>query len=116
MKCMNPDYFASKLRQTIKASWQAGGMTSRIALLMAVFLLAKTAGLIHHEIHPFHHHSETCELFQAMAHPVSDEVYELEFPLFKPLYALHAAVAIAGVYTSTYPAFWGRAPPASLSI
>ncbi|BBN60594.1 DUF2607 family protein [Hydrogenovibrio marinus] len=101
----------STLRRALQSAWHSGRMVSRIAVLLALFLFAKTAGLIHDEVHPFHHHTDQCEIYQAMAHPVSDDVYEVELHLFKPVYALQASEAVSQVYTTTYPAFWGRAPP-----
>lgn len=109
---MNQSLFnLSTFRRAAQSAWYSSRMASRIALLLALFLFAKTAGLIHDEVHPFHHHTEVCEIYQALAHPVSDDVYEVDLQLSKPVYALQASEAVSQVYTSTYPAFWGRAPP-----
>lgn len=86
-------------------------MTARFAELMAVFLFAKTAGLIHEEVHPFHHHSESCDIFQALAHHASDEVYEPQVAFAKPAYQLEDTLVFPQQHFISYPAFWGRAPP-----
>ncbi|WP_024852046.1 hypothetical protein [Hydrogenovibrio kuenenii] len=109
---MNPSpLMIAKLRHALHGAWDDARMMPRIVVLMAVFLFAKTAGMIHDTVHPFHQHTEVCEIYQALAHPVSDDVYELDLPLLKPVYALQASEAVSQVYTLTYPAFWGRAPP-----
>lgn len=113
---MNQSRFhLSTLRRAAQSAWHSSRMAARIAVLLALFLFAKTAGLIHAEVHPFHHHTQQCEIYQAMAHPASDDVYELEVALSKPEYVLRDSVVVPPFFLTAYPAFWGRAPP-SLSV
>ena len=82
-----------------------------IAVLVTLFFFAKTAGLLHSEIHPFHHHTVECDLYQGMAHPVSDQVETLDLALPTPTYS-HFDERVFPVYPAlAYPPFWGRAPP-----
>lgn len=90
-------------------------LTLRIVLLMMLFFFAKTAGLIHEEIHPFHHHTAECEVFQGMAHPVSDEVADLQLPQLSLEYDLWQQSLVAHFLSPVYPHFWGRAPPSVFS-
>jgi hypothetical protein len=109
---MNQSLFnLSTLRRAAQSAWHSSRMASRIALLLALFLFAKTAGLIHDEVHPFHHHTEECDIYQAMAHHTGDTVAELEVAISAPEYTLHDTVVVSQRTPSTYPAFWGRAPP-----
>lgn len=95
----------SKLKHPrLSASWLIAG-------LVVVFLFAKTAALIHDEIHPFHHHTEQCDLFQAMAHHTADTVAEFHMPLAAPRYILNARPLHHCVLPASPPFFWTRAPP-----
>lgn len=59
--------FNSQTRRVLHAPklpvWLAG--------LIMLFLLSQTAGLLHAEIHPFHSHVGSCELFEQLAQPIS---------------------------------------------
>lgn len=116
IEIMNQSLFnIYRLRNAVQTAWHSGRMASRIAVLLALFLFAKTAGLLHAEVHPFHHHTDQCEIYQAMAHPASDDVYELGVVLLSPEYALRDSVVVSQLFLTSYPDFWGRAPP-SLSV
>lgn len=89
---------------------------SRILFLaLSLFLVAQTAVLLHAEIHPFHHHSETCQGFELAQHNPADlpslplQVVAFKFP-FQPL-LIHFVFQYIDLIESIHPV---RAPPLSI--
>ncbi|MPQ76384.1 hypothetical protein [Hydrogenovibrio sp. JE_KL2] len=82
-----------------------------ITLLVMLFVFSKTVGFIHGEVHPFHHHTEQCEIYQSLGHPIDDRVFTLDFLLFPPNFSFPVATAFLHVSISRLSGFLGRAPP-----
>ena len=86
-----------------------------IFLALSLFLVAQTAVLLHAEIHPFHHHSETCLGFQlAQHHPIDlpslpVQAVGFHFP-FQP-FLVPFVFQYINLIESIHPV---RAPPSSI--
>ncbi|WP_321325869.1 hypothetical protein [Thiomicrorhabdus sp.] len=81
--------------------------------LILLFLSSQTAGLLHAEIHPFHKHTASCELFEQLAQPV-DSGNTYTFSFFKPSPIIPYAFALVSVFETPFTAhFFSRAPPIS---
>lgn len=86
-----------------------------IFLALSFFLVAQTAVLLHAEIHPFHHHSETCLGFELAQHNPADlpsvpvQVEAFNFP-FQPL-LIHFVFQYINLIEVNHPV---RAPPLSI--
>ncbi|WP_178862839.1 DUF2607 family protein [Thiomicrorhabdus cannonii] len=82
--------------------------------LLALFVSAQTASLLHAEIHPFHHHTAECDLLEQIAQPVqaaSDAVA----PLVTQWRAhIAVTVAVAAPALAVVVPYYGRAPPFSV--
>lgn len=78
---------------------------------LALFLIAQTISVLHAGVHPFHEHTQLCDLVEKAADPRIDSAnYTHSLPNF-----LHPAYRLS-VYQFTpslisYSAFQGRAPP-----
>ena len=82
----------------------------RRIVLALIVLAGISAGTVHASLHPFHHHSDTCDLFDALAVALaSPEGFVLQ-PL--PPLLLQIAVFISDHVTGTFAgAFCIRPPP-----
>jgi len=84
-----------------------------LAGLIFLFLLSQAAGLLHAEIHPFHKHTTSCELFEELAQPVSTGQSYI-FSFVKPVPIIPINFALVSVFELPFLAhFFGRAPPIS---
>lgn len=83
----------------------------RLLALSILFVVAQTAGLLHAEIHPFHEHSEECDVYEMLAKPVDHLSVDVA-PNFTgllhhtPIFTFYKAPSFAQLR-----AFDGRAPP-----
>jgi hypothetical protein len=82
-----------------------------IGPLILLFVVTQTAGLVHAEIHPFHEHTASCDLFDHLAQPI-DDVATYTPNLLLPVHARSKNIALFSVAQSVYqPFFQSRAPP-----
>ena len=83
-------------------------------ILIGVFLFAQTAALIHSEIHPFHEHTEQCDVFEGVEHQVADAPSVLTLPLEAVTLSLYRSPTTNFNFSTRFGAFQARAPPAFL--
>ncbi len=82
-----------------------------IAPFVLLFVLVQTVGLLHAEIHPFHEHTESCDLFEHLAQPV-DDVENFTANVSKPNHLISSNRPLVSVYSALYQPFYhSRAPP-----
>lgn len=82
-------------------------------VLLGVFTLAQTIGVVHAQVHLFHEHSETCDLFEGLAHPAA-KLDASMLPFVKPLpFALVAQAFFCVHQPRAFCLFTPRAPPQS---
>jgi len=87
------------------------GFTRWVSGLILLFVLSQTAGLIHAEIHPFHEHEASCDVFNNLAQPL-DNPTPFSYNVTKPAPILQHNIAVRSVFHSVYkPTKFGRAPP-----
>jgi hypothetical protein len=80
-------------------------------LLAGVLLLAQTIGLVHGQVHLFHQHTETCDLFEGLAHPAA-KLDSLHFSFVKPAPFVPLAQPFLCVHQPrAFCLFTPRAPP-----
>lgn len=88
----------------------------RTFLLLGVFLFAQTAALIHAEIHPFHEHTEACNVFEGVEHQTSAFTPVFELPP-SPVYGDAWQAPVIFSYVAAFVAvYFSRAPPVSFQI
>lgn len=82
-------------------------------ILSVLFVFSQTAGLLHAEIHPFHEHTEECDVYEQLAQPTSSapEVDTKAVTLWHASYNITSVVITPELAPSHF--FWGRAPPLS---
>lgn len=82
-----------------------------IAPFILLFVLTQTAGLLHTEIHPFHEHTASCDLYEQLAQPINDlEPFAARLNAPRPL--LSSNSTLVSVYDAVYqPYAYSRAPP-----
>ncbi|WP_127471491.1 hypothetical protein [Thiomicrorhabdus aquaedulcis] len=79
--------------------------------LLGVFAVAQTIGVVHAQVHLFHEHSETCDLFEGLAHPAA-KLDSLHFSLVKPAPFVPLAQPFYCVHQPrAFCLFTPRAPP-----
>jgi hypothetical protein len=79
--------------------------------LILLFAVTQTAGLVHAEIHPFHEHTASCDLFDHLAQPI-DDVATYTPNLLPPVHSRSKNDALISVAQSVYQqSFQSRAPP-----
>ncbi len=79
--------------------------------MLLSFLFVQTAGLLHAEVHHFHEHDESCDIYEEMFKPVDHVAKVLHV---EPAYAVIglAQEIISGLpFQSHIQHFYGRAPP-----
>lgn len=116
---MKPQTIHSSQNQVAsRAHWmqvrQVGNLRLRyltwIAAL-ALFLVAQTISVLHAGVHPFHEHTQLCDLVEKAADP------RIDSPSFTPSWAKFSALSYQlPIYQFTpplaeYSAFQSRAPP-----
>ncbi|WP_173274063.1 hypothetical protein [Thiosulfatimonas sediminis] len=97
---------------------QVGHIRLRYAtwlVALALFLAAQTIALLHAEIHPFHEHTQLCDVLEKAADPRVDSpsftvaLSKFSMPVdVQPVYRFVPPLAV-------YAAFQSRAPP-SISV
>ena len=86
-------------------------ITQFVSGLILLFVLSQTAGLLHAEIHPFHEHEASCDVFDNLAQPL-DSTSEYLPKSTRPAALIPQSIQVRSVFESPYlPAFFGRAPP-----
>lgn len=79
--------------------------------LILLFVLSQTAGLLHAEIHPFHEHEASCDVFDNLGQPL-DSPAEYLPQIASPAPIISQSIQLRSVFEPPYfPAFFGRAPP-----
>lgn len=92
------------VRQFLLSHWQT-------ILLSMMLVFAQLSSVIHSEIHPFHDHSEFCDVFYGVEHQSTDAVSDFaqsehSVPsFFEPSYLVFALVSNLSVV------YFCRAPP-----
>ncbi|WP_040727504.1 hypothetical protein [Thiomicrorhabdus sp. Kp2] len=82
-----------------------------IAALILLFVFTQAAGLIHAEIHPFHEHEASCDVFDNLAQPINHDS-NVSFEFVKVPFVIPTGLALRSVFDAQYiPHFMGRAPP-----
>lgn len=82
-----------------------------ISGLILLFVFSQTAGLLHAEIHPFHEHEASCDVFDNLGQPL-DSLANFIPNLASPAPLIPQSIQVRSVFESPYiPAFLGRAPP-----
>ena len=74
-------------------------------------LFGQTAALIHSEIHPFHHHTEQCNVFVGVEHQATDLTPFFSLASQPPVYVEQAAEPLAWRAAYTPLVHLARAPP-----
>lgn len=82
-----------------------------ITPFILLFVLTQTVGLWHAEIHPFHEHTASCDLFEHLAQPIDDlESFTVKLSTLQP--HLTPNSVLSSVYYAVYqPYAYSRAPP-----
>lgn len=82
-----------------------------IAPFILLFVLTQTVGLWHTEIHPFHEHTASCDLFEHLAQPIDDlDSFTVKLSAPQPLVSSNSL--LSSVYDAVYqPYAYSRAPP-----
>lgn len=82
-----------------------------IAPLILLFVFTQTASLWHAEIHPFHEHTASCDVFENLAQPI-DDLEPFSAKLSTPQPTRSSNSALFSVYFAVYhPYAYSRAPP-----
>lgn len=83
-----------------------------IYLVLALFLFAQTAALIHSEVHHFHEHEAECDIYLGVENQTLDSVVPLSQPTLKNSFVSIAFIDISWLINETITAK-ARAPPLS---
>ncbi|BCN94260.1 hypothetical protein THMIRHAM_20450 [Thiomicrorhabdus immobilis] len=84
-----------------------------MGVLVLLFVLSQMAGLLHAEIHPFHQHEASCDVFENLAQPL-DQPIAFSTAVEKPAPFIPSGIQLRSVFEAVYqPHVFGRAPPAS---
>lgn len=79
--------------------------------LMLLFVLSQTAGIVHAQIHQFHEHEESCDVFDNLGQPL-DKATSFSLSLAKSSPQIPFAIELRSVFDAVYVSyFFGRAPP-----
>ena len=82
-------------------------------VLSMVFVFSQTASLLHAQIHPFHEHTEECDVYEMLAQPTSSPAH-VELAT-SPIWRVSNVFTLA-VQTPRFsfsPVYSARAPPAA---
>lgn len=85
----------------------------RMFLLSALLVFVQFATVVHSEIHPFHEHSELCDVFYGVEHQSSDAPVALSYFLSKPIGFYWQVPLFISSVQQTETAYSSRAPPIS---
>ncbi|MEA1987649.1 MAG: hypothetical protein U9N57_00410 [Pseudomonadota bacterium] len=82
-----------------------------ISGLILLFVFSQTASLLHAEIHPFHEHEASCDVFDNLGHPL-DSASDFSPQIASPGSLTPQSIQVRSVFESLYISnYWGRAPP-----
>jgi len=79
--------------------------------MMMLFVLSQTAGVIHTEIHPFHEHEASCDVFDNLGKPFSPNISLACVPQSLTASDAYLDELNAVIYKTHINHFFGRAPP-----
>ena len=82
-----------------------------IAPLLLLFVFTQTAGLLHAEIHPFHEHTASCDVFDNLAHPIDASVAKAPVVAKAPTFTPHSVLVTSAETIQAFRLFESRAPP-----
>lgn len=89
-------------------------LVSRFAFIfMAMFLFAQTEGIVHAEIHHFHEHEASCDVFENLAQPFSSTVHTSIVDFLQTASDAYLVELSPLFYKTHIDHFYGRAPPVS---
>lgn len=92
-----------QFQRKVFARWLMGMVT--------LFVLSQTAGVVHAQIHLFHEHEASCDVFDNLGQPL-DKAENFSLHLAKPSPQIPFAIELRSVFDATYVShFFGRAPP-----
>lgn len=81
--------------------------------MVMLFVLSQMAGVVHAQIHLFHEHEASCDVFDNLGQPL-DKTASFSFSLVKPSPQIPFAIELRSVFDATYVSyFFGRAPPSA---
>ncbi|MEA1988615.1 MAG: hypothetical protein U9N57_05320 [Pseudomonadota bacterium] len=80
-------------------------------VLTVLFVFSQTAGLLHAEIHPFHEHTEECDVYEQLAKPTSSNSDVVLQVMTSEGSSLITVSVPSDPEVVLIPMFWGRAPP-----
>ena len=82
-------------------------------LFSVLFVFSQTAGLMHAEVHPFHDHTEECDVYEMLAQPTSSsaQVVLESTTVWNALTIVYPVVQ--ALQAAFVPVYWGRAPPSA---
>ena len=66
-----------------------------VHFVLALFLFAQTATLIHSEVHPFHQHGAECDIYQGVENQTLDSVIPYSQPTIENSFFSHGLIAIS---------------------
>ena len=80
-------------------------------LFSVLFVFAQTAALLHAEVHPFHEHTEECDVYEMLAQPTSSsaQVVLEATTVWQSLTVVSSKIQAPQM--AFVPVYWGRAPP-----
>ncbi|QCU90950.1 hypothetical protein [Thiomicrorhabdus sediminis] len=88
-------------------------LVSRFAFIfLAMFLFAQTEGIVHAEIHHFHEHEASCDIFENLAQPFSPTTHASFADLSQTASDAYLEQLVPLFHKSHVDHFFGRAPPA----
>lgn len=82
-------------------------------IFIALFVFSQTAGLLHAEVHHFHEHEESCDVYENLAHPYDSQTPKVEHHAVFSQIGQQITGMQSGVYEFHTAHFFGRAPPLS---
>ncbi|PLA74555.1 hypothetical protein CYQ88_05600 [Hydrogenovibrio sp. SC-1] len=83
----------------------------RLLLLSALLVLVQFATVVHSEIHPFHEHSELCDVFYGVEHQSSDVALAFSIVLPKRLTGFWQIAPFTSFVQKPETVYSSRAPP-----
>jgi len=82
-----------------------------VASFILLFVFTQMAGLVHAEIHAFHDHATSCDIFENLVQPI-DKADNYSFSFLKTSFEHASNVELVSVYDAEYQGvFHSRAPP-----
>ena len=79
--------------------------------LVLVLAFAQFSALIHSEVHPFHEHSQLCDIYTGVEHQSSDVTPDFALTERPTLKQFWLAESVFGYVGDVNPVYSSRAPP-----